>query len=75
VRSVFSQGHLLTSTNSQGADADDFNVDRFIDADGQVTPAIAETKDGASVICREIHPFLDSLAVRFQKVIVSLYPV
>ena len=35
---------------SQGADADDFNPDRFIDADGQVTPAIADTKDGAPII-------------------------
>lgn len=39
--------HLLT-VFSQGADADDFNPDRFIDANGQVTPAIADTKDGAS---------------------------
>ena len=52
VRRVFCvlQGHLLTSAALQGADADDFNPDRFIDADGQVTPAIADTKDGASVI-------------------------
>ena len=35
---------------SQGADADDFNPDRFIDADGQVMPAIADTKDGAPII-------------------------
>jgi len=35
------------SAVSQGADADDFNPDRFIDA-GQVTPALADTKDGAS---------------------------
>ena len=50
VRSVFSQGHLLTSTDSQGADADDFNPGRFLDTDGQITPAIADTKDGSSVI-------------------------
>ena len=36
------------STVSQGADADDFNPDRFIGADGEVTPALADTKDGAS---------------------------
>ena len=40
------QRHLLTSAVSQGADVDDFNPDRFIDADGQVTPALADTKDG-----------------------------
>ena len=40
----------LTLTVSQGADADDFNPDRFIDADEQVTPASADMKDGASVI-------------------------
>ena len=40
--------HHLTSAASQGADADDFNPGRFIDADGQVTPALADTKDGAS---------------------------
>ena len=34
------------SAISQGADADDFNPDRFIDPDGQVTPALADTKDG-----------------------------
>jgi len=48
VRTVFSERHPLTSTVFQGADADDFNPDRFIDADGQVTPALADTKDGAS---------------------------
>jgi len=32
-----------------GPDADDFNPDRFIDADGQVTPAIADTKDEGHV--------------------------
>ena len=74
VCSVSSEG-LLTYAAPQGADADDFNPDRFIDADGQVIPAIADTKDGASVIWREIHPFFDSLAFRFQKVIVSLSPV
>ena len=52
VRSVFSQGHLLTSINSQGANADDFNPDRFINADGQMTPALADTKDGSSVTWR-----------------------
>ena len=56
----------------QGADADDFNPDRFIDADGQVTPAMADTKDGTSVIKREIYLFIDSLAFRLQKVTVSL---
>ena len=40
--------HRLTSAVSQGADADDFNPGRFIDADGQVTPALADTKDGTS---------------------------
>ena len=60
---------------SQGADADDFNPGRFIDADGEVTPALADTKDCASVIRRYFRPFLDSYAFRFQKVIVSLYPV
>jgi len=33
---------------SQGGDADDFNLDCFIDGDRQVTPALADTKDGAS---------------------------
>ena len=45
---VFSEEHPLTSAVSQGADADEFNPDRFIDADGEVTPALADTKDGAS---------------------------
>jgi len=48
VRNVFATKHLLTFAFSQGADADDFNPDRFIDADGQVTPALADTKDGVS---------------------------
>ena len=61
---VFSQGHLLTSANSQGADADHFNPDRFIGADGQVTPALAGTRDGASVIWGEILTSVDSVAFR-----------
>jgi len=48
VRGVFFGGHPLTSAVPQGTDADDFNPDRFIDADGEVTPALADTKDGAS---------------------------
>ena len=77
VRRVFCvlRGRLLTSAVSQGADADDFHPDRFIDADSQVTPAIADTKDGPSVIWHEILPFINLLAFRFEKVIGSLYPV
>ena len=74
VRSVFSEGHPLTYAVSQGADADDFNPDRFIDADGEVTPALADTKDGASCFDK-IHPFLDSPASRLQKVIVPPFHV
>ena len=44
--------HLLMSAIPQGADADDFNPDRFIDADGHVTRVTADTNDGASVIWR-----------------------
>jgi len=48
-------GHSMMSTGnslifSQGADADDFNPDRFIGPDGQVTPPIADTKGGACVV-------------------------
>ena len=66
---------LRTSPDSavlQGADADNFNPDCFIDADGQVTPAMADTKDGTSIIKREIYPFIESLVLHFQKVIISL---
>jgi len=71
---AFHLGHL-TLTVSQGADADDFNPDRFIDPDGQVTPAIADTKDGASVTWPNILMFAYSLASQFQKVIISLFCV
>ena len=57
--------HPLTSTVSQGADADDFNPDRFIDADGGVTPALADTKDGVSGFDDDkfIHPLTHLLPV------------
>jgi len=71
VRRAFHVGHL-TLTVSQGADADDFNPDRFIDTDGQVIPAIAATKDGASVIWPNILVLAYSLASQFQKVIISV---
>ena len=48
VRSVSSKRHILTPTVSQGADVDDFNPDRFINADGEVTPPLTDTKDGGS---------------------------
>ena len=49
VRSVVARPtkrHPLTFAVSQGADADDFNPDRFMDENGQVTPPLADTKDG-----------------------------
>jgi len=48
VRNAFPTGDLLVFALSQGADADDFNPDRFIDANGQVTPALADTKVGTA---------------------------
>jgi len=47
--SLVSTGNPLIFTLSWAADADDFNPDRFIGPDGQVTPPIADTKDGAFV--------------------------
>ena len=61
---------ISSHTFSQGTDADDFNPDRFIDSDGQVTPALANTKDGASVLRPDILIFAYSLASQLQKVII-----
>jgi len=44
------RGDHLTRPIPQGADADDFNPDRFIDADGNLILALPDTKDGASMI-------------------------
>ena len=40
---LFRFTHIL-----QGEDADEFNPDRFIDEHGQLSPALVDTKDGAS---------------------------
>jgi hypothetical protein len=52
---------------SQGDDADDFNPDRFIDGNGQLSPALADTKDGKG--CFSMILTLISLTLlRIQKV-------
>ena len=71
VRGTSSGRHTLTYAVSQGTDADDFNPSRFINADGEVTPALADTKDGASGFGK-FHPFLDS---PLQKVTIPQYSV
>jgi hypothetical protein len=42
----FSFLHGVSYTTSKGPDADDFNPDRFINEHGQLSPALADTKDG-----------------------------
>ena len=38
--------HSISHPTPQGPDADDFNPDRFIDGNGDITSALADTKDG-----------------------------
>ena len=75
VGSGYSMVHCLIS-HPQGADADDFNPARFIDADGQMTPALPGTKDGASPSIVNILLHADPSVFHRQKVIArsALHP-
>ena len=44
----FMQDFIVNSSLAQGDDAEEFNPDRFIDENGQLSCSIPETKDGAS---------------------------